>query len=1120
MCHDAFELSFGPRVNFVIGPNGSGKSALLTALVVALGGRATITQRAKKNSDFVMYGKKYAKVCVTIHNYDKVMEKDRAFKPDDYGKSIIIEKIIYKDDISKLNIKNDKDKKVSERKQELDEMLEHFGILINNPICILNQEVSKTFLHSKRPEDKFDLFMKATNLEQIEQDYNNAKESFKKWEDCNNRSTVTFKLLDAEYNSCKEKTEFLADRAKLNDKREALLLELFWAILRDEEVKCEKLKEDIQSTKNCISEADEEIKGREVKMKRFEEDLESLETKSISVQSEVQKTRDKIQASNNVGVNLRMQQVSIKQHIEQCERRISRLNRDKSDAEKAIEDKRRQLREQNALDQDSEKRKQDKERLESEIKTLQARASTLSLHTSQLNASLGQMRIEHHSSNAKIKDLKTRLGNFKGLLSRLQNGQKDNLRKYGDYAVKVREEIDKLHTQGRFKQKPIGPLGYYLKIENPEIANPLEIHLGRNAHAFLCDNHQDMSVLSGIFKKLATNSRDFRHPMIIMRSFTKRHDISRYSAHHNRYKTLLDYITIESDAVFNALVDRTGIECVLYVPDYTEAQNLLITHEMTPPNTRCAYTKDSSVMYPITSAGGYRSYANNTQQCSLFSESNARIIKDTERDIEQIKAELRDAEAADQRIKDSLDVQRKEYNDSNKEQNDIRNKLRELEGQLQNLKMTVVHEPQDLYGLEEERENILKSLGSETIKLEQFKNELASVNEQLRDHQREKSDLTEILNMRDKERQAISKSISDTKESMNVVKEHIRNKQKFIENRSRDLLELIKKSDEALEVLAKRQQEVQNAGSKPNRVRGTAELEEEKRKIDAKLRAQQEEMMDPEEMMNNLQKRMKEIENMTYLKDLNLSNAKSTSKTLNDRTIGFDNLCKNTISAVAGTFSTVMRSMKMNGVLEIHINDLVHRGEVMRKAKTLDIRIDTNYTPSQRVGSVMGDNNNNTPNNRASRVSHSQPAGATSAPRPKRARVGENTVLEVPINEKENDVKMTDARSLSGGERSFSTVAFVLALWQHCASPFKLMDEIDVFMDMVTRRISYNALIRFAQCTENPGQFIFFSPLELPKFDDSGALVRVFEMPAIMRKGTQNGCSQPSSTLGESGDNI
>lgn len=39
-----------------------------------------------------------------------------------------------------------------------------------------------------------------------------------------------------------------------------------------------------------------------------------------------------------------------------------------------------------------------------------------------------------------------------------------------------------------------------------------------------------------------------------------------------------------------------------------------------------------------------------------------------------------------------------------------------------------------------------------------------------------------------------------------------------------------------------------------------------------------------------------------------------------------------------------------------------------------------------------------------------------------------------------------DMRSLSGGERSFSTVCFVLSLWAITEAPFRCLDEFDVYM--------------------------------------------------------------------------
>lgn len=56
-------------------------------------------------------------------------------------------------------------------------------------------------------------------------------------------------------------------------------------------------------------------------------------------------------------------------------------------------------------------------------------------------------------------------------------------------------------------------------------------------------------------------------------------------------------------------------------------------------------------------------------------------------------------------------------------------------------------------------------------------------------------------------------------------------------------------------------------------------------------------------------------------------------------------------------------------------------------------------------------------------------------------------ILELEVHTQNDSKRSTnDARSLSGGERSYSTVAFILALWDCTGLPFYFLDEFDVFM--------------------------------------------------------------------------
>jgi hypothetical protein len=73
---------------------------------------------------------------------------------------------------------------------------------------------------------------------------------------------------------------------------------------------------------------------------------------------------------------------------------------------------------------------------------------------------------------------------------------------------------------------------------------------------------------------------------------------------------------------------------------------------------------------------------------------------------------------------------------------------------------------------------------------------------------------------------------------------------------------------------------------------------------------------------------------------------------------------------------------------------------------------------------------------------------------------------------------------LSGGERSYTTVAFTLALGGQTDMPFRAMDEFDVFMDAINRRVAMQNLFSFAK--DNPElQFIFLTPQDISAVEDA-----------------------------------
>ncbi|KAL8866922.1 MAG: hypothetical protein Q9198_008708 [Flavoplaca austrocitrina] len=68
-----------------------------------------------------------------------------------------------------------------------------------------------------------------------------------------------------------------------------------------------------------------------------------------------------------------------------------------------------------------------------------------------------------------------------------------------------------------------------------------------------------------------------------------------------------------------------------------------------------------------------------------------------------------------------------------------------------------------------------------------------------------------------------------------------------------------------------------------------------------------------------------------------------------------------------------------------------------------------------------------------------------------------------------------EAKTLSGGEKSFSTICLLLSLWDAMGAPVRCLDEFDVFMDSVNREVSMRKMIEAARYSIGK-QFVLITP--------------------------------------------
>ena len=83
---------------------------------------------------------------------------------------------------SKYELRNENGKQVSPYnriKEELDKILRHLDIDVNNPIALMSQDMAKSFLFKCEPGKLYQFFMKSTSLEESGRLYHESEQEIK-----------------------------------------------------------------------------------------------------------------------------------------------------------------------------------------------------------------------------------------------------------------------------------------------------------------------------------------------------------------------------------------------------------------------------------------------------------------------------------------------------------------------------------------------------------------------------------------------------------------------------------------------------------------------------------------------------------------------------------------------------------------------------------------------------------------------------------------------------------------------------------------------------------------------------------------------------------------------------
>ncbi|MEM3627901.1 MAG: AAA family ATPase [Candidatus Bathyarchaeia archaeon] len=265
MSYEYARVPLKPGVNVVCGPNGSGKSSLLLAISVALG--QSYTERSRKLSDLIRWGKDQARVTLILDNAKK---GGRRPVPKFNKDQIFLTRVLRRDGQYWFELENR-----AVTKAEVDRFLSKLGVDPNNMLIIMHQNMVEQFTVLSQ-QQKLRMVEAAVGLEPFRV---NVLEAQKKLTRILSQEESISKLLESAeqtLNYWREQYERYQEKKQLMTKRRFLERELAWAEVARREETINGLEAEKRRRLATLSQIEKETSEVEEHLNTHQSELEKL----------------------------------------------------------------------------------------------------------------------------------------------------------------------------------------------------------------------------------------------------------------------------------------------------------------------------------------------------------------------------------------------------------------------------------------------------------------------------------------------------------------------------------------------------------------------------------------------------------------------------------------------------------------------------------------------------------------------------------------------------------------------------------------------------------------------------------------------------------------------------
>ncbi|KAJ9359506.1 DNA repair protein [Paecilomyces variotii] len=1000
MCHEHFYVELGPLINFIVGKNGSGKSAVLTAITLCLGGKASATNRGQSLKSFIKEGKESATIIVRIKN-----QGDGAYMPQEYGKSIIVERHFTRSGTSGFKLKSDSGRIVSTKKIELDAITDFFNLQIDNPMNVLSQDMARQFLSTSSPADKYKFFVKGVQLQQLDQDYRLIEESIDQIEDKLRSRLDDIKILEQRRDVAKRRLEMSDQHASLRDRVRVLRRQMAWAQVEEQERIRDSIDEQLVQADQKISAAETDVSRADALFQEAERESEvaaevvrQAQGEVERVQDEKKETKSRLDEEMRERYDLQAQQRTIREYVKTTESRIKQLNEDIAKENQRLADISggSYTRMQTELEQKQEEASEARKQYEEHQKD-----------TNRVKDNIKKAEEDHNSKIAPVEKVKSDIEQAENVLRSLT---KDRGTQDAGFDPKLPMLLRAIRNDNSFSKQPVGPIGHHVRLLKPKWSSILETSFGATLTSFVVTSKRDMNILSNIMKRVKCELPIF----IGSEGYidTSEHEPDA------QFDTALRVLEIDNDLVRRQLIINHGIEQMLLIEKLEEASSVLFDGQR-PKNVKRCYCIDPN----DRRRGIHLSYSRSgdpSQTPVAAYTGRSRMRTDSETQIR---------------------MQKEIIDDLKRQLSDLQNHARAARSHLESCKQALVrHERKEkdlqiaIQRLEDQVEELRDDLEREAVdapRLDVLKGELEEAEE---------------------EKQLNEGSYADSVKAMDAIMDKLKKTRREINAKDAEIASL----EEQLRIAQSEEAKVQDKrrralGDKNAAIGRVEDAKQDKARIQHKREQIEARIIDYNEKASMVSPRVPVDEGETPNSlDEKLDRLYKDLQRFNDQMgASREEIAAEAMKANNAYDQAKRQVTEFRTLADIFKNTLRHRKKrwaLFRAHISSRAKAQFTYLLSERSfrGRLLADH--------------------------------EGKLLDLQVEpDITKDSAGRGAKTLSGGEKSFSQVCLLLSLWEAMGSPIRCLDEFDVYMDSVNRKMAIDMLMLAARRSIGR-QFILITP--------------------------------------------